>query len=336
MPLLHEELCRQAPNGLCSFDTDLRYVYINDWLATINGLTVQQHLGHRIGDILPKVAEGVESQLRDVLETGEPLIQGTAHVETPAHPGSRRHYEHSYYPDKSDEGTVEGLSCVVEDVTERRETEEALKQLLNASAELEDRVAQPTEALGESWEQLRALHYDPSQLMTALKMDLFQLTKTVAADDKESLDKVGSMLTLVDSAIDSGRRLSTRLVTSAKPRRRMDSQRMGAAIRESRERAGFTLRDVARLLQDRYGIQTTFGSLGRIERHEQRPEYFVLLALAHLYSDVVGRWMALPESEWPPGLIEKLLNREAIHDFICTHVAMNHHLDAIYAQKKES
>ena len=334
MPLLHEELCRHAPIGLCSFDTDLRYVYINDWLATINGLTVQQHLGHRIGDILPQVAEGVESQLRDVLETGEPLIQGTAHIETPAHPGSRRHYEHSYYPDKSDEGTVEGLSCVVEDVTKRRETEEALKQLLNA--ELEDRLAQPTEAFGGSREQLRALHDDPSQLMTALKMDLFQLKKTMGADDQESLDKVGSMLTLVDSAIDSGRRLSTRLVTSAEPRRRMDSQRMGAAIRESRERAGFTLRDVARLLQDRYGIQTTFGSLGRIERHEQRPEYFVLLALAHLYSDVVGRWMALPEREWPPGLIEKLLNREAIHDFICTHVAMNHHLDAIYAQKKES
>ena len=30
-----------APVGLCYFDTDLRYVHINEWLAKINGLPVQ-------------------------------------------------------------------------------------------------------------------------------------------------------------------------------------------------------------------------------------------------------------------------------------------------------
>ena len=101
-----ERSYQHAPIGLCYFDTDLRYVHINDWLASINGLTVQQHLGQRIGDILPEVAAGVESQLRHVIETAEPVIRGTAYVETPAHPGSRRHYEHSYHPDKSKDGTV--------------------------------------------------------------------------------------------------------------------------------------------------------------------------------------------------------------------------------------
>jgi PAS domain S-box-containing protein len=119
-----ERSYQYAPIGLCYFDTDLRYVYINDWLANINGLTAEQHLGQRIGDILPVVAAGVESQLRLVLETGEPIIRGAAHLETPAHPGSRRHYEHSFYPDKSDDGTVVGLRCVVEDVTEYKRAEE--------------------------------------------------------------------------------------------------------------------------------------------------------------------------------------------------------------------
>ena len=118
-----EKLYRHAPVGLCYFDTGLRYVYINEWLATINGLTIQQHLGQRIGDLLPDVAAGVEPQLRRVIETGEPIIRGTAHVETPAHPGSRRHYEHNYYPAKSDDGTVVGLSCVIQDVTERTDAE---------------------------------------------------------------------------------------------------------------------------------------------------------------------------------------------------------------------
>ena len=135
---------QQAPIGLCYFDTDLRYVHINDWLATINGLTVQQHLGHRIGDILPEVAAGVESQLRQVIETAEPIIRGVAYVETPAHPGSRRHYEHSYHPDKSDDGTVVGLRCVVEDVTERKRAEAALNE---AHADLERKVAERTAEL---------------------------------------------------------------------------------------------------------------------------------------------------------------------------------------------
>ncbi len=121
-----ERSYRHAPIGLCYFDLDLRYVYINDWLANINGLTVQQHLGQRIGDILPEVAAGVESQLRHVIETGKPLIRGAAYIETPAHPGSRRHYEHSYHPDTSDDGTVVGLRCVVEDVTEHKRAEEQL------------------------------------------------------------------------------------------------------------------------------------------------------------------------------------------------------------------
>ena len=31
---------KTAPIGLAFFDTDLRFVHVNDWLAAINGLTV--------------------------------------------------------------------------------------------------------------------------------------------------------------------------------------------------------------------------------------------------------------------------------------------------------
>ncbi len=34
-----------APVGLCYFDTDLRFLYINEWLARINGLSVEANLG---------------------------------------------------------------------------------------------------------------------------------------------------------------------------------------------------------------------------------------------------------------------------------------------------
>ena len=118
-----ERLYATAPVGLCYFDADLRYRYVNEWLARINGLPVEAHLGKTIDEVLKDVAAGVVSQLRLVVQTGEPIIEGTVEAETPAHPGESRHYMHNYYPDKSKDGTVVGVSCVVQDITERIELE---------------------------------------------------------------------------------------------------------------------------------------------------------------------------------------------------------------------
>ncbi len=120
-----ERLYAIAPVGLCYFDTDLRFLYINEWLAHINGLPVKAHLGKTIDEVLQDVAAGVVPQLRHVLQTGEPIIEGKIEAETPAHPGEPRHYMHNYYPDKSTDGTVVGVSCVVQDITERTEVEPA-------------------------------------------------------------------------------------------------------------------------------------------------------------------------------------------------------------------
>jgi len=118
-----ERLYAIAPVGLCYFDTDLRFLYINEWLARINGLSVKAHLGKTIHDVLKDVAVGAVPQLRQVLQTGEPIIEGEVEAETPAHPGESRRYMHNYYPDKNQDGTVVGVSCVVQDITERIELE---------------------------------------------------------------------------------------------------------------------------------------------------------------------------------------------------------------------
>jgi len=118
-----ERLYATAPVGLCYFDTELRYLYINEWLASINGLSVEAHLGKSIDKVLKDVAIGVVPQLRHVLQTGEPIIEGMVEAETPAHPGESRHYMHNYYPDKSKDGKVVGVNCVVQDITERIELE---------------------------------------------------------------------------------------------------------------------------------------------------------------------------------------------------------------------
>ena len=117
-----------APVGLSYFDTQLRFRYINEWLARMNGLPVETHLGKTIDEVLKDAAAGIATQLRHVLQTGEPVIEGEVEAETPAHPGESRNYMRSYYPDTSKDGTVVGVSCVVQDITGLRQTEEALRE----------------------------------------------------------------------------------------------------------------------------------------------------------------------------------------------------------------
>lgn len=114
-----ERIYAIAPVGLCYFDRDLRFLYINEWLARINGLPVEAHVGKLIGEVIEDVATSVVPQLRHVFETGEPILGGAVEAETPAHPGESRRYMHNYYPDKREDGTVVGVSCVVHDITER-------------------------------------------------------------------------------------------------------------------------------------------------------------------------------------------------------------------------
>ena len=108
--LQHEfaQAYQYAPIGLCTLDRDLRYVHINEWLAQLNGHSVEEHLGRTLSEILPNVAEQVASQLRRVFETGNPMIKGTAYAETAAHPGEKRLYEHNYHAIRS-AGTTRGL-----------------------------------------------------------------------------------------------------------------------------------------------------------------------------------------------------------------------------------
>jgi len=43
-PASQSDLYRKAPVGLCHSDLDLRYVHVNEWLASLNGLAVSEHL----------------------------------------------------------------------------------------------------------------------------------------------------------------------------------------------------------------------------------------------------------------------------------------------------
>src|SRR3984893_15978155 len=61
-----------APNvGLVILDDGLRYVAVNDALATMNGIPAAGHRGKTIHEILGNAAEAVEPLIKHVLATGQ-------------------------------------------------------------------------------------------------------------------------------------------------------------------------------------------------------------------------------------------------------------------------
>ncbi len=118
---------RTAPIGLAYVDTELRYRAISEQLAKIHGLPVGVHFGRRLVDLIPELGKSETEIMQRVLETGEPILDEEVDAETPAQPGEVRSYRRSIIPVRSDDGRLLGLNLVVQDITERKRTEAALR-----------------------------------------------------------------------------------------------------------------------------------------------------------------------------------------------------------------
>ena len=123
-----EAIYAMIPTGLCVLDIDLRYVRINNRLAEINGLSVAEHLGKTVREVVPDLAEGAEVALRRVLATGEAVYDIELIGETLAQPGVKRTWIENWLPLTNDQGVIVGISIVAQEVTGRRQTEQALRE----------------------------------------------------------------------------------------------------------------------------------------------------------------------------------------------------------------
>lgn len=122
-----ETIYQSAPIGLNVLDRNLRFIRINQRLAEINGLSVEEHLGRTVREVLPDLADTAEALLRPIFETGEPLLNVEIRGETPAQPGVERIWLESFLPLKDGDRVI-GINTVCEEVTERMRVEAALRQ----------------------------------------------------------------------------------------------------------------------------------------------------------------------------------------------------------------
>jgi PAS domain-containing protein len=71
---LLDTVLSRAPVGFAFVDRELRYVRVNAHFAAVISVPADAHLGRTVGEVVPEIATAVEPMLRQVLETGEPLL----------------------------------------------------------------------------------------------------------------------------------------------------------------------------------------------------------------------------------------------------------------------
>jgi PAS domain S-box-containing protein len=139
-----ETLFGTIPVGLGFWDREFRCVRLNEALAEINGVPVEESIGRRVSEYLPELAPTVEPLWQEILETGEPILETEVTGEVPAAPGVRQTWLVSYFPTRDTEGEIMGIGAVVVDISQRRRAETTLRMLAEAGrllgSSLDDRA----------------------------------------------------------------------------------------------------------------------------------------------------------------------------------------------------
>jgi PAS domain S-box-containing protein len=128
-----------APVGLGFIDRDLKYININRRLAEMHGLSIEEHYGKTLAEVIPEIYPFIEAHVHEALNG-----KGTCDLEIrePASHGSRRRtFLASYQPAFDEAGEVVGVSCAVTDFTARKSAEDKLRQYERLVEGLDEMVA---------------------------------------------------------------------------------------------------------------------------------------------------------------------------------------------------
>jgi PAS domain S-box-containing protein len=112
-----------SPTGMGMVDSQLRYLKVNQRLADITGLPVEEHTGKTIREIVPQLAYILEPLYQEVFATGKPLLDFELSGETDSRPGELRDWQVSYFPLLGEESKPEAVGTVVTEITEQKRAE---------------------------------------------------------------------------------------------------------------------------------------------------------------------------------------------------------------------
>ena len=127
-----DTLLASAPVAIGFWDRELRFIRLNEALAQLNRLGVEEHLGKTLSEVIPGLAPVLEPLYRRVLETGEPVVHEESTNEEATGRGDARHWLSSYYPVFDESGETVGIGGMILEITGQRRADARLRLLAEA------------------------------------------------------------------------------------------------------------------------------------------------------------------------------------------------------------
>jgi PAS domain S-box-containing protein len=149
---LNQQIIESAQEGIVVYDRELRYVTWNPFMERLSGIPARDVLGKRAPDLFPTLREqGVIERVERALTGETPPPVDVIHKRADGRWGWATDCAS---PLRDSEGRVVGAISIVQDISERKRSEQEILQL---NGTLEGRVAERTARLAESEAWLRAI-----------------------------------------------------------------------------------------------------------------------------------------------------------------------------------
>ncbi|MEB3827631.1 PAS domain S-box protein [Phormidium sp. CCY1219] len=135
---LLNSLIDNSPLGIGILDHQMRYLQLNETLAEMHGISVAEHLGKAVREVLPELADNVEPALQYVLNTGESIVNVEISENMPMRGGYRTGLC-SLIPLKTSDNAI-AIGLFILDITEQKRAEAELQQQARILDQLCDAV----------------------------------------------------------------------------------------------------------------------------------------------------------------------------------------------------
>ena len=181
--------------GFGILDSQFRYTRVNRVLPRMCGLRPEDLLGKPVFGTIGEEGLHTEAILRQVLESGTPILDREVRAELHGQPGEVRQWLVNYFPIGEGAGAVTQVGVTAVDVTARRHAEDALRRLSARLLGIQDQ---------ERRRIARELHDSLGQYLAGMKIAIDMLSSRSPERDP-LLAECGEIL---DKAISETRTLS--------------------------------------------------------------------------------------------------------------------------------
>ncbi len=125
---LLDTLIKKVPIGFAYIDRDLRFQLVNEKLTELNGLSIEEHLGKHIKEVVPSLYPTLKKIIQKIINTKKPVKSHEFKGETSAKPGLIRYWNEHWYPVFNYNDEIIGFGAIVEEITDRKKFEQRLRE----------------------------------------------------------------------------------------------------------------------------------------------------------------------------------------------------------------